>query len=401
MFLHNTAEKDRLQFVAYSLFREGDKMKKQLFVCCILLFVVFGNACKDKESININKDEVNLETDDNFCTSDLRGFAKTEKGYYYWKDELLYFYDAASGKETVLCSNANCKHNSSDCDAYYSLHGDCIFYYQNNLYLIQEFSRDNHMIDFNLMKISEDGSKRTTVLTLFQGKDNTSIGCEAMIHRGYCYFYQDNFDAEKEVENSLYRVALKQGAKPEKILSTKGYGVTYYMFGYKQNLYIQTSMFSDSTYAKLINTLRVYQIETGEVTDYELSDFRRLYIVKDILYYLKDSYIWKMEEGKEPEKFYDLEGDILGKLWFDGTYFYFDNWSDCQIKEKDASERKVLVLDTKGKKVDEFPVELQYEFLGGDSQRLFWFDYYMLDKVCVFDTKQIGTDTHDLEEVQG
>lgn len=172
------------------------------------------------------------------------------------------------------------------------------------------------------------------------------------------------------------------------------------MLAYKQKLYVNTTQFTDSKYTKTFNTLKIYDIETGEVKESELSGLRRLYMAEDVLYYTKENMIWKMEGGKEAERFYDLGEDIIGKIWFDGNYFYFDNLSDCHLKDKDGSERKVLVLDKKGKKVDEFPVELQYEFLGGDSKRLFWMDYYTREKICVFDTAQIGTDTHRLEELK-
>lgn len=377
-------------------------MKKVLFLFYCMFCFSICCGCSSKETANIEKDVVNLETDDNLCTSDLKEFAKSEKGYYYWKGDLLYFCDAVSGKDTVLCSNSNCKHNSSKCDAFYSEKGGQIFYYQNNLYLIEDVAKENKTVDVNLIKVSEDGSKRTNLLTLFQVNSDNEEGYdyEVVLHRGYCYYYQNSFEMEKEVEAPLYRVALKQDAKPEKIISTKGYGVSYSMLAYKQKLYVNTTQFTDSKYTKTFDNLKIYDIETSEIQESELTDIRRLYMVEDVLYYTKENMIWKMEEGKKAEKFYDLGGDVFGKLWFDGNYFYFDNSPDCLLKDKDGSERKVLVLDKKGKKVDEFPVELQYEFLGGDSKRLFWMDFYTREKVCVFDTAQIGTDTHKLEELK-
>lgn len=375
-------------------------MKRRIIYFYMLLVMIACNACSQKE-VPYEKESVNLETDDYLCTSDLKGLAKTEKGYYYWKEDLLYFFDANSKKDTVVCSNSNCSHDAAGCNAYYHDHSDSIFYYQKNLYLIQENIKNDNTIDFNLIKVSEDGSQRTNLLTLFQGKVKTDIGFNAIIHRGYCYFYQHNFDTEKEIENTLYRVALKQNAKPEEVMSVQGYGVSYEMLGYKQNLYVEISMFSDSACTELLDSLKSYQIETGEIKDCNLSDFRSLYAVDDVLYYVKDNAIWKKEEEKEPEQFYHLGEDVFGKLWFDGNYFYFDNLADCQIKGKDASERKILVLSAKGKKVDEFTMKYQYEFLGGDSERLFWMDYYTLEKILVFDTKQIGTDTHNLVELEG
>lgn len=356
-------------------------MKKTNFYIAIMLLALTCASC----SKGVDKQELNAkgyvsETDDHTYVDDGKRFVESDKGAYYWKDGLLYYYDLASDKETILCRNVNCDHTGQSCNALFMDYDEALYYYKNSLYMI-EMQNTKEKTKCYLTKISEDGSTRTRITELFERPNTQGICYEGAIHRGYFYFAVSPSTYEKKKENSLYRVQIKENAKVETIASATGYGVEYDMQGYGTKIYFDETQNTDANASDYSSRLKTYDITNGKIEECGISDFRRFLIVDGDVYYNAKDTIWKKNDGKKPEKFYDLGRDVIGNFKYDGNYFYFHIDNENKTNGKKTNDRTILVIDKNGSLVSELKVPRGFELCGGDKERMFFYNYKDLSKM--------------------
>ena len=107
--------------------------------------------------------------------------AKSESGYYFWGkgiyNQMLMFFDKASGMTVPLCNLPNCKHKEEDydkCNGYFKAYDispvtagydtRCLQYYNGNIYIIG-IDSDAYVCMF---RVAKDGSTREKSCRLFK-----------------------------------------------------------------------------------------------------------------------------------------------------------------------------------------------------------------------------------------
>ena len=136
-------------------------------------------------------------------------------GLYYMKADRLYFFDANTQKSAVVCSKANCNHDSEDCNAY--IEGANMFMYYDGYVYVSSFvvdvNSDNGEVEYNggvsLDSISSDGSKRVNIYSADSG---AVLSVKAI--DGDIYFTAYKFRNEKDFtdpihDNYLYKYELR------------------------------------------------------------------------------------------------------------------------------------------------------------------------------------------------
>ena len=139
----------------------------------------------------------------------------SEDGLYYKKGNKIYFLDADTHKSAVVCSKANCNHDSEDCNAY--IEGANMFMYYDGYVYVSSFvvdvNSDNGEVEYNggvsLDGISSDGSKRVNIYSADSG---AVLSVKAI--DGDIYFTAYKFRNEKDFtdpihDNYLYKYDLR------------------------------------------------------------------------------------------------------------------------------------------------------------------------------------------------
>jgi hypothetical protein len=380
--------------------KETKQMKKRIVTLAItlLLATTFTSCASSKEKTAVTSHEVYSYADDDLRVGDIREYANTENGFYFMNGNLLCYYDNQVKEATVVCTDANCEHRSMDCNAMlsYSLGG--IYYNNGNLYTIEHVEGEDGNYHFYLTEISKDATRRTRLTDLFQSKSTAVISYDMILHRGYCYFtvYPDNYEVEKE--NHVFRVKIEENSKVETIYSDTGYGVTFTLYGYGDNIYLNKSKNADAQASDFTHVMYMYNTNTGEISDCGVDEFRRVTFGNGCMYYTKADSVWKKEIGKKEKKIYDFEKDIFGLLRFDGTYLYFDSRVDYYMKNLEKEERQVYVLDQQGTLVDLLEIPFNYEFVACDGEKTIW-RVFMQYEFGFFYTEQIGNKDANFEKI--
>lgn len=144
-----------------------------------------------------------------------RSACYSDDGLYYKKGNKLYFLDADTHKSAVVCSKANCNHDSEDCNAY--IEGANMFMYYDGYVYVSSFvvdvNSDNGEVEYNggvsLDGISSDGSKRVNIYSADSG---AVLSVKAI--DGDIYFTAYKFRNEKDFtdpihDNYLYKYDLR------------------------------------------------------------------------------------------------------------------------------------------------------------------------------------------------
>ena len=106
--------------------------KKKLFmiiivaVICVAALSVALVMVRGKKEKSINLGKSSEETDEqSYWNPDIHGIAKSEDGYYYLTYDIdgttLRYFDDTAKKSIAVCAKPDCTHDSSDCNAFYSM----------------------------------------------------------------------------------------------------------------------------------------------------------------------------------------------------------------------------------------------------------------------------------------
>ena len=115
----------------------------------------------------------------------------TEDGMYYAKNNRLYFFDAETETEVIVCNKANCKHDTTDCNAYTIDIQPYLLCYNDNIYISEgmvnftsnEEGEDVYEAEIRLRELKQDGSGGRTIYSA----DNGSV-CDLRMINGVLYF---------------------------------------------------------------------------------------------------------------------------------------------------------------------------------------------------------------------
>ena len=189
-------------------------------------------------------DLTNYSMDTVFATDDQPYFiwhqvAKSEHGYYYFKSQMLMFYDVNTKQEVPVCNKADCNHDrlNTDCNANFmgssemfpkdTISTNRILYYDGNLYMVG-YDEESYTC---LYKIASDGSTRERYMRLYRSDMYTSDGDtmsmswstpDVCIHHGYVYYIYN-----KESEQKIRRMKLGS-EKAEIVFASSGVRPTLY-----------------------------------------------------------------------------------------------------------------------------------------------------------------------------
>ena len=162
--------------ISHILFWRGAFMSKKKIliiiigaVICVASLSVALIMVRGKKEKSINLGKSSEETDEqSYWNPDIHGIAKSEDGYYYLTYDIdgttLRYFDDTAKKSIAVCAKPDCTHDSSDCNAFYSMDylSTPVYYYKGYIYMVRV---DAGMA--KVVRIQKDGSKREDVAELF------------------------------------------------------------------------------------------------------------------------------------------------------------------------------------------------------------------------------------------
>ena len=332
--------------------------------------------------VHSQKEEYKGEPDSqNYWGGSGHELAASDDGYYFAESDMLYFYDRTSKQCVPVCDKTDCEHKrgDTDCNAffngylYYISHG--IWYYDHALYIIGVESETSSNIC--LYRISEDGSKRTKLGTLFKGDRQSGISIEMNLYCNYAYFSPGEFSEGKK-EHKLYRIALTKGAKPQEIHSFEGKDAEYARIKASNGkLYFMTLFATDE--GEYSGNINQYDLKTGKTSVMVENNNNEYAVYNDNLYYIAGGNVKKknIKTGKETD-FYKNEEEAGYRISCDGTYIFLDNGRGLDIRKEDYENRKIYVLNMNGKTINTMQIGNDNEMLFGDQS--YFFSYVLNGK---------------------
>lgn len=386
----------------YSKIERKLGMSKRLYSIIVGLgiMLLFSGCNSNAETVNSKNNGEKIKTnsyysfdaDSNQTYWKGNCIKKAEKGYYYFYNNRLYFWDKETMESILVCIVPDCKHKDEYCNAYFGSYGDKLQYdfldlgleiTDKNIYAIG-YER-SEVTDFYLYRISRDGTEREKLFYLYSTEKDYYF-YEYIMHRGN--LYQAVINEE--------RACLEKTSLDNKVTTiidlSQYYGVCLdTILGYGDYIYFDAAWYEDKEQKKLQAKLYRYNVNTDKL-EVVLDDFicngYQMVDENCMIYMELDYSIKKMDirTGKEiilrptDGNFFDFS--------YDGVYLYINNHYD----------NKIEVYNLDGNKIDEI------EFYGGncyfgDSEYLFVQD--MADKngelseeygTYILDKSQIGSD---------
>lgn len=210
-----------------------------------------------------------------------RSIAQTEKGYYFFQNMILYYFDKETSNVIAVCNRPECTHKTDSCLAYFPRDNDFFMqYYEGSLYLTVVEGETKLNQSYWLYKVDPNDCTRTKICQLPYGAQDGYLSC--MMHRGYLYMCVNMF---KDGEVVLSRIALNElstkSLEPTLLYKheSKGFGKSYlfgthYLFQYTE---------SDNGYLKWhwididLKTLETKEIALEEAEPESYLQFEREY----------------------------------------------------------------------------------------------------------------------------
>lgn len=136
--------------------------------------------------------------------------------YFDYKTSLMTLYDFGSKSNIRICGDVNCKHNSSECSAYFSFTETSAYAFYDSSIL---FWRSTDVLTTQLCKCNLDGTNRTVIYEDKQGKipipDNGTTYCKDAVYFGYAAKQADVNDVLASrvqlTPDSIAKIDLKTG----------------------------------------------------------------------------------------------------------------------------------------------------------------------------------------------
>lgn len=234
-----------------------------------------------------------------FCNKGLPSITRTEKGYYFFSGEYLYYADFESMEPIIMCNKPNCLHNDETdiekrigCNALF-VNRNFLTYYDGYLYTTADgYKSQPHKME--LVKVSLDGTSRKKVFEF--DTDPRAI----TIHRGKLYYSSTVFDKEGKAVYGLQEIDLERWNAQPRILYTGDLsgGSIQNIMCYGNHVY-----FTEITINKEVQILRAMHYDTVQ------DETTRLFTEDDDLY---------------PQALSIINGEIY-YIIFNGDYYDHSN----------------------------------------------------------------------------
>ena len=115
-----------------------------------------------------------------------RSIAQTEKGYYFFQNMILYYFDKETSNVIAVCNRPECSHQNDSCSAYFPTDSRWLFiqYYENSLY-VEATETDGN--GYTLHVLYRVNPKECTREKICQLPYDWTVHHSYMMHRGYLY----------------------------------------------------------------------------------------------------------------------------------------------------------------------------------------------------------------------
>lgn len=180
-----------------------DMNKLRLFLVISIALFLVGCSTKQYElPMDGDKDnDVNVES--------LSGiYFKSEYNFTIEKstDTFIYYYDLKSETSVPLCSNINCMHMDSSCEASFSeteCAGGMFFNYNNQLLMIERKQESDVLVEYD-----GQGRNKKEIATISEGKKivgfNSLIDKDtAILYKNYFYFLRQDTSVSKDNKTKI------------------------------------------------------------------------------------------------------------------------------------------------------------------------------------------------------
>lgn len=301
---------------------------------------------------------------------------KGNGGYFYCEyingGQVIMFFDSTLKESIPICSKANCTHNDSECNAFFSMSEyilSSIYFYKNNIYT---FRLKNGMA--YLCKVSADGSSREEIAEIMPNDNENSL--YVLFHDDCAYIYDNkggialneehtetivkvNLNT-KEVQNVYEYTGLKCAITCGKINGSKLY---FTMYKYERN---ENSVKTEGMgiYVYDMDTDESGVVYQGNVTTYAFNNEEQaIYLLKP------DEGVYKMDIASKEESLVYAADDkfMTGSISFDGNYIYLCNAGmKSSTINLDRIPKLCIVLDKDGNKIDEFAYQYNVNYMDND-----------------------------------
>mgnify|MGYP002624596934 CR=1 FL=1 len=190
------------------------KMKKQIPIILLALFVIFISGCK-----GIKQQHINAKIDPEifgYQNSYNDFFFETGDGCYYLNtfNNKIYFSERGQHTFYLLCAKPDCSHTGTDCNAY---GGYALGYFDGHIYTVCLLEKNNDAdSDFYLIEMNPDGTEHKEIARLPSITTQTGASAAGMseyyFHKGYLYMTLGPFtNLEPDASVRFYRIDLKTG----------------------------------------------------------------------------------------------------------------------------------------------------------------------------------------------
>lgn len=340
------------------------KKKTKLYLAIAAIITVIAIVV----AVVININSKSIDIGNVYDSRGEAGIIETDNIYYFIDETLclIKVFDKETGVSSVLCNKPECKHNSNTCNGYIA-EGDMVAatlsYYDNHIYYVDIIGSF-----INLIEMSMDGSERKIVTELYeyvQG-ENMAVRTPYMkVYNGYGYYCFDETDSVEGISKKslLYKVNLKESDDIEIIGEYEGYNTMSSVMQISDDIvYYQVGYFSEDL-SKIYTSIYQYKTEDDKVKILLKNEagLHSAGIIGDKIYYKKmndDIYVYTVGT-KETEKLIDFteKNDMLGNLYTDGKYLFYDNTSGMIGNENmDIADVCIKIYDLNGNEISRVPI---------------------------------------------
>ena len=252
----------------------------------------------------------------------------------------IYYYDYATNKSSLWCSNVSCTHDSDECSAYVGKDEQFIEYSNGYIYKIKTDDSGIYLVRYN-----EDGSNETKTMNLLKSINGSVKLSFGRIYKNHFYYIVRNED--KKID--FYRVDLDKKDDTEYLFSRDASidsiapgGV----FINDKNMYI-----SSAQYIADIKSYRrvVYQYNFSDKTLTELvkrDDYYRSSANDSLYIFTMEKELFKVTEQGEllevsPGKFKNIKDGGYG-IHCNERYIVFE---EGMVSPYESAERMTYIYD--------------------------------------------------------
>ena len=296
----------------------------------------------------------------------LRAACKTEAGYYFNNEGLLYFLDGATGNVTVVCGRPECDHKGNDCNAW--VNTSMLSYYQGKLYYVNADAKSDSMK--TLYSVELDGTNHTKIQRLqLEFKPYWTVLSDPILTNGNVYFL--------EGDSQIYTVKLGEDVSKAVLVFEDDMSHTlessWKFWADGSDVYAMNHILDNTGYNQdILYRLGATQSETREIwrstgITKSVSDASWYITNGHLYYYFSGSDLWDIELGTGDTKNMIALADTARSATALFTDFYFillDDQPDSKWGIQSGwreGGKKITVYDYSGNLVGEVSLSSIYE----------------------------------------